>query len=84
MHKRKLKDNELVSMGKNVFALIQTMSQKCNDLGVFTIPCIIGDSMFEVDMLDLRSSINIMLRFVFQSLGIGLLQAIGVVHSTGY
>lgn len=46
-HKRKLKGNELVSMEKNVSALIQSMPQKCKDLGVFIVSCVIGNFNFE-------------------------------------
>ncbi|XP_042409815.1 uncharacterized protein LOC121998995 [Zingiber officinale] len=55
------------------------MPQKCKDLGVFTIPCMIGESSFEDAMLDLGASINVMLKSVFQALGIGPLQSTGVV-----
>ncbi|KAG6531528.1 hypothetical protein ZIOFF_005342 [Zingiber officinale] len=40
VHKKKLKGNELISMGKNVSALLQPVPQKCEDPGVFTVPCI--------------------------------------------
>lgn len=65
IHKRKLKGNELVSKGKNVFVLIQSMPQKYKDLGGFTIPCVIGDSSFEDAILDLGASINVMPKFIF-------------------
>ncbi|XP_042443989.1 uncharacterized protein LOC122029101 [Zingiber officinale] len=40
VHKKKLKGNELISMGKNVSALLQPVPQKCEDPSVFTVPCI--------------------------------------------
>ncbi|XP_042425197.1 probable basic-leucine zipper transcription factor I [Zingiber officinale] len=92
VHKKKLKGNELVSMGKNVSALIRPIPQKCDDPGVFTVPCTIGNYVFEDAMLDLGASINVMPKSVFLSLGIGPLQPTGVViqlanrsqaHSTG-
>ncbi|XP_042387631.1 uncharacterized protein LOC121979712 [Zingiber officinale] len=79
VHKKKLKGNELISMGKNVSALLQPVPQKCEDPGVFTVPCVIGDCIFEDAMLDLGASINVMPKSVFQSLRIGPLQPTGVV-----
>ncbi|XP_042432711.1 uncharacterized protein LOC122019295 [Zingiber officinale] len=79
VHKKKLKGNELISMGKNVLALLQPVPQKCEDPGVFTVPCVIGDCIFEDAMLDLGASINVMPKLVFQSLRIGPLQPTGVV-----
>ncbi|XP_042415120.1 uncharacterized protein LOC122004272 [Zingiber officinale] len=79
VHKKKLKGNELISMGKNVSALLQPVPQKCEDPGVFTVPCVIGDCIFEDVMLDLGASINVMPKSVFQSLRIGPLQPTGVV-----
>ncbi|XP_042445678.1 uncharacterized protein LOC122030530 [Zingiber officinale] len=79
LHKKKLKGNELVSMGKNVSTLIQPIPQKCDDPGVFTVPCTIENYVFEDAMLDLGASINVMPKSVFLSLGIGPLQPTGVV-----
>ncbi|XP_042406760.1 uncharacterized protein LOC121996749 [Zingiber officinale] len=79
VHKKKLKGNELISMGKNVLALLQPVPQKCEDPGVFTVPCVIGDCIFEDAMLDLGASINVMPKSIFQSLRIGPLQPTGVV-----
>ncbi|KAG6535389.1 hypothetical protein ZIOFF_000355 [Zingiber officinale] len=73
VHKKKLKGNELISMGKNVSALIQPVPKKCEDPGVFTVPCEIGSCVFEDAMLDLGASINVMPKSVFQTLGIDLL-----------
>ncbi|XP_042405185.1 uncharacterized protein LOC121995530 [Zingiber officinale] len=77
VHKKKLKGNELISMGKNVSALLQTVPQKCEDPGVFTV--LIGSNLFKDAMLDLGASINVMPKLVFQTLGIGPLQPTGVV-----
>ncbi|XP_042445321.1 uncharacterized protein LOC122030185 [Zingiber officinale] len=79
VHKKKLKGNELISLGKNVSALIQPVLQKCEDPGVFTVPCEIGSSLFKDAMLDLGASINVILISVFQTLGIGPLLPTGVV-----
>ena len=78
-HKRRLKDNERISMSWNISTLIQPMPQKCKDPRTFTIPCIIGNSKFENVMLDLGASINVMPMSVFISLGLGPLHATSVV-----
>ncbi|XP_042400846.1 uncharacterized protein LOC121990851 [Zingiber officinale] len=65
VHKKKLKGNELISMGKNVSALLQPVPHKCEDPGVFTIPCEIGSSLFKDAMLDLGASINVMPKSIF-------------------
>ncbi|XP_042387634.1 uncharacterized protein LOC121979717 [Zingiber officinale] len=78
-HKKKLKGNELINLGKNVSALLQPIPHKCKDPRVFTVPCEIGSSLFKDVMLDLRASINVMSKSVFQTLGIGPLHPTGVV-----
>jgi len=82
-HKRRLKGNEKVNMGRNVSALIEkpvaAISEKCKDPGPFTIPCIIGSNRFENAMLDLGASINVMPLSVFISLSLGPLKPTGVV-----
>nr|KYP33483.1 hypothetical protein KK1_045656 [Cajanus cajan] len=68
-HKRKMKGNERISMGRNVSALIGKsvphILEKCKDPGTFCIPCIIGNSKFENSMLDLGASINVMPLSIF-------------------
>jgi len=82
-HKRRLKGNEKVNMGRNFFALIEkpvaAIPEKCKDPGTFTIPCIIDSNRFENAMLDLGASINVMPLFVFLSLSLGPLKPTGVV-----
>nr|AFN88198.1 retropepsin-like protein [Phaseolus vulgaris] len=82
-HKRRLKGNEKVNMGRNVSALIAkpaaAIPEKCKDPGTFTIPCIIGNNLFENAMLDLGASINVMPLSVFSSLSLGPLKPTGVV-----
>jgi len=82
-HKRSLKWNEKVNMGRNVSALIEKLvaaiPEICKDPGTFTIPCIIGSYRFENAMLDLGSSINVMPLSVFISLSLGPLKPTGVV-----
>ena len=79
-NKRRLQGNEKISMSQNVSSLIkQTLPQKCQDPGTFTIPCQIGHSKFENAMLDLGASINVMPTSVYTSLGLGPLKQTGVV-----
>ncbi|XP_045802905.1 uncharacterized protein LOC123896577 [Trifolium pratense] len=92
-HKRKLKGNERVSLGRNVSAFIQpktgssanvsvlsqTMPEKCDDPGVFGIPCSIGDHKFENCMLDLGAGINIMPTSIYNNLDLGPLQPTGLI-----
>ncbi|XP_074301592.1 uncharacterized protein LOC141632993 [Silene latifolia] len=52
---------------------------KCSDLGVFTIPCIIGDTRFERAMLDLGASIIVLPYHVYESLKLGPLKSTRVV-----
>ncbi len=82
-HKRKLKGNERISMGRNVSALIGKsvphIPEKCKDPGTFCIPCIIGNSKFENAMLDLGASVSVMPLSIFNSLSLGPLQSTDVV-----
>ncbi|GAU52014.1 hypothetical protein TSUD_418260, partial [Trifolium subterraneum] len=79
-HKRRLKGNEKVSMGRNVSAIIQpNLPTKCKDPGTFAIPCTIGDKQFKHAMLDLGASINVMPKSVYTSLNIGELKPTGIV-----
>ena len=74
-HRRRLKGNEKVSMGRNVSAIIQpSIPPKCKDPSTFTIPCIIGSKQFSQDMLDLGASINVMSKSVYHALHIGELK----------
>ena len=86
-HKRKLKGNEHVKMGRNVSAFIQsksvaaippsTLPPKFKDPGTFTVPCTIGDCTFVGAMLDLGVLINVMLTSVYRSLHFGDLKPTG-------
>ena len=59
--KRRLRGNEKVRVGENVSAVIQRkLPQKCKDPGMFTIPCVIGNTQVKSAMLDLGASINVM------------------------
>jgi len=82
-HKRKLKGNERISMGRNVSVLIGKfvphIPEKCMDPGTFCIPCIIGNSKFENVMLDLGASVSVMPLSIFSSLSLEPLQSTDVV-----
>ncbi|KAJ9168056.1 hypothetical protein P3X46_019630 [Hevea brasiliensis] len=88
--KHKLRNNEKISVGENVSALIQQkLPPKCKDPGLFSIPCRIGDSKFERVMADLGASINVMSNSVFQNLNLGPLKETSVIiqladHSNDY
>ncbi|KAJ9159160.1 hypothetical protein P3X46_024685 [Hevea brasiliensis] len=77
---RKLRNNEKISVGENVSALIQQkLPPKCKDPGSFSIPCRIVDSKFERAMTDLGASINVMSNSVFQTLNLGHLKETSVI-----
>ncbi|XP_014492196.1 uncharacterized protein LOC106754657 [Vigna radiata var. radiata] len=79
---RRIEDNEVVNLGRNVSSLVKKhieIPQKCKDPGMFSIPCVIGNSKFDNAMLDLGASINVMPLSVFTSLSLGPLKTTGVV-----
>ena len=79
-NKRKLKGNEKVCMGEQVSAVFQKkLPPKCKDPGSFTIPCIIGDKIFERCMLDLGASISVMPFSIYKSLNLGPLEETGII-----
>ncbi|MCH89689.1 retropepsin-like protein, partial [Trifolium medium] len=92
-NKRKVKENDRVSLGRNVSAFIhpnssssanvsalcQTLPRKCKDPGVFANPCSIGDKTFENCMLDLGAGINVMPTSVYNNLDLGPLQPTGLI-----
>ncbi|XP_062100974.1 uncharacterized protein LOC133806892 [Humulus lupulus] len=79
-NKRKLKDNEKVSVGENVSAVLQKkLPPKCKDPDTFTIPCTIGNKRIERCMLDLSASINVMPYSIHTSLNLGPLEETGVI-----
>ena len=78
--KKKLQGNEILSVGENVSAIIQCkLSQKCKDPGMFTIPCVIGNTKIEHTMLDLGASINVMPHSMYASLKLGPLKQTGII-----
>ncbi|XP_038976085.1 uncharacterized protein LOC120107013 [Phoenix dactylifera] len=78
--KQKLKGCETVRVGENISAVIQRkLPAKCKDPGMFTIPCMIGNTRFEKAMIDLGASINVMSYSIYASLKPGPLNKTGVV-----
>ncbi|XP_021719104.1 uncharacterized protein LOC110686822 [Chenopodium quinoa] len=79
-NKRQFCPSEKVSMGENISAVIQKkLPPKCKDLGMFSIPCKIGNSIFERCILDLGASINVMPKSVYDTLNVGPLSKTNVV-----
>ncbi|XP_047159844.1 uncharacterized protein LOC124847252 [Vigna umbellata] len=81
-NRRRFRDNEVVNLGRNVSSLIKKhieIPRKCKDPGMFSVPCVIGNSKFDNAMLDLGASINVMPLSVFTSLSLGPLKTTGVV-----
>jgi hypothetical protein len=78
--KQKLRGCEKVRVGENVSTVIQRkLPAKCKDLGMFTIPCTIGNTRFEKAMTDLGASINVMPYSIYSSLKLEPLNKTSVV-----
>ncbi|XP_075475715.1 uncharacterized protein LOC142510155 [Primulina tabacum] len=78
--RHKLKGCKSLKVGKHVSAVIQkTIPIKCNDPGMFSIPCIICDTRLEKAMLDLGASINVMPDSVYNYLELGPLTETNIV-----
>ncbi|VFQ85592.1 unnamed protein product, partial [Cuscuta campestris] len=79
-NKRRLKGDERVNISENISAIFQKkLPQKCQDPGVFSVPCKIGNLENTKALLDLGASINVMPRELFDQLGVGELKETGVV-----
>ncbi|KAL0374062.1 UNVERIFIED_CONTAM: hypothetical protein Sradi_3321900 [Sesamum radiatum] len=80
INKSKLRGNERINMGENVFTILQSkLPPKWKDPGTFSIPCKIGNIGIENVMCDLGASINVMSLAIYESLNIGPLKETGVV-----
>ncbi|XP_027166302.1 uncharacterized protein LOC113766291 [Coffea eugenioides] len=76
----KLNFHDKVKVGKNVSTVLQRkLPQKCNDPGMFTIPCIIGQKRIDRGMLDLGASINVKPLSIFRALNLGPLKDTRVI-----
>ena len=70
--KRRLADFETVNLTEECSAILQRkLPQKLKDPGSFTIPCTIGNAIFERALSDLGASINLMPLSIFKRLGLG-------------
>ncbi|XP_062094101.1 uncharacterized protein LOC133800155 [Humulus lupulus] len=79
-NKKKLKNDEKISVGENVSAILQKkLPPKCKDHGTFTIPCMIENKRIEWCMIDLGASINVMSYSSYASLNLGPLKETGVI-----
>ena len=68
-HKRRLADFETVNLTEECSAVLQRkLPQKLKDPGSFTIPCIIGNAIFERALCDMGASINLMPLSIFKRL----------------
>ena len=70
--KRRLSDFETVNLTEECSVILQRkLPQKLKYPGNFTIPCTIGNSIFERALCDLGASINLMSLSIFRRLGLG-------------
>lgn len=59
----------------NAFALLNTnILEKCSDLGMFFLPCTVGNSLILHAMLDLGASINVIIFSAFKDIELNNLQ----------
>ncbi|KAJ9542520.1 hypothetical protein OSB04_029026 [Centaurea solstitialis] len=78
--KRRSKGKENMDMIENVSVVFQkNLPPKCSDLGMFTIPCMVGNVTVDRAMLDLGASINVMPYSLYTSLDVGPLKPTSVV-----
>ena len=71
--KRRLADFETVNLTEECSAILQRkLPQKLKDPGSFTIPCTIGNAIFERALCDLGANINLMPLSIFKRLGLGV------------
>lgn len=74
-NKWKLEEALTVTLSEECSAILQNkIPYKLEDLGSFTIPCFIGDSIEERALVDLGSSINLIPYKIFQKLELGELR----------
>ena len=70
--KRRLAYFKIVNLTEECSAILQRkLPQKLKDPGSFTIPCTIGNAIFERALCDLGASINLMPLSIFKCLGLG-------------
>ena len=70
--KRRLADFKTVNLIKECSAILKRkLPQKLKDPGSFTIPCTIGNAIFERALCDLGANINLTPLSIFKRLGLG-------------
>ena len=70
--KRKLGDYETVALSEECSAILKKkLPPKLKDPSSFTIPCVIGNALFERALCDLGASINLMPWSIFKKLNLG-------------
>ena len=70
-NKRRLSDFETVNLTEECSAILQRkLPQKLKDHDSFTIPCTIGNFIFEKALCDMGASINFMSLSIFRRLGL--------------
>ena len=70
--KKRLSEFETVNLTEECSAILQKkLPHKLNDPSSFTIPCKIGNSIFERALCDLGAKINFMPLSIFKRLGLG-------------
>ena len=73
---RKSSDYETVALSEECSAILQKkFPPKLKDLGNFTFPCTIGNSIFERALYDWGASINLMSLSIFKKLSLGEIKA---------
>ncbi|RDX88372.1 hypothetical protein CR513_30042, partial [Mucuna pruriens] len=80
VHKRKKMKGAVETEGI-VSMLCRTstnFAKKCQDPGIFAVPCTIGNCTFTNAMLDLRASINVMPTSIYNSLNLEDLESTGM------
>ncbi|KAM2932191.1 hypothetical protein FF1_040289 [Malus domestica] len=78
--RKRISNKEVVKVSENVSAVLQRkLPPKCKDPWSFTIPCIIGNTIFEQCMLDLGASINVMSYSIYASMNLGELKQDDVI-----
>ena len=80
VNKKKLRGDEQIVVGETISAILQRkLPPKCGDPGMFTIPYKLGHSRISSDMLDLVTSINVMPKYIYDSLNLKPLKEIGII-----
>ena len=83
--KRKLGDYETVALSEECSAILQKkFPPKLKDLGSLTIPCGIGNEVFERALHDLGESINLMSWSIFKKLKLGEARPITITLQLAY